>query len=116
MKPGLIQTFGIEPSDDELDAMVELIRNNGGDQLLPRTIRYIEERRANQDRFTQGLVGFDGPMTALWGDLDPIAVVAMTDRLKELRPVTEIVRWADVGHWPSLEAPDRVAAEISSRL
>jgi pimeloyl-ACP methyl ester carboxylesterase len=116
MRPGLVETFGITPSDEELDAMVELVRNNGGDQLLPRTIRYIEERRANQDRFTEGLVSFDGPMSALWGDLDPIAVVAMTDRLKELRPATEIVRWADVGHWPSLEAPDRVAQGIADRL
>jgi pimeloyl-ACP methyl ester carboxylesterase len=115
-RPGLKETFGIEPTDAELDAMVELLRHNGGDQLLPRTIRYIEERRANQDRFTDGLVSFDGPMTALWGDLDPIAVVAMTDQLKSLRPSTEIVRWPDVGHWPSLEAPDRVTQAIVDRL
>lgn len=115
MRPGLLETFGIEPAGEEIDAMVELIRHNGGDQLLPRTIRYIEERRANQERFTDGLVSFEGPMSALWGDMDPIAVVAMTDRLKEIRPATEVVRWADVGHWPSLEAPDRVAAAIGER-
>jgi pimeloyl-ACP methyl ester carboxylesterase len=116
MRPGLRETFGIEPPDAEIDAMVELIRNNGGDQLLPRLIRYIEERRASQDRFTQGLVSFDGPMTALWGELDPIAVVAMTDRLLEVRPQTEVERWTDVGHWPSIEAPDRLAAAILDRL
>jgi pimeloyl-ACP methyl ester carboxylesterase len=116
MRPGLTQTFGKPPVDSELDAMVELIRHNGGDQLLPRLIRYIEERRQNQERFTNGLVSFAGPMTALWGELDPIAVVAMTDRLKDLRPSTEVERWADVGHWPSLEAPDRVAGAILERL
>ena len=116
LAPGLRQTFGIDPSDVELEAMVELIRHAGGDQLLPRLIRYIEERRANQDRFTAGLVSFDGPMTALWGELDPIAVVAMTDRLLELRPHTEVERWSDVGHWPSLEAPQRVAGAILERL
>jgi pimeloyl-ACP methyl ester carboxylesterase len=116
MRPGLAETFGIKPSDAELDAMVELIGNGGGDRLLPRLIRYIEERRANQDRFTRGFTSFEGPMTALWGELDPIAVVAMTDRLLELRPQTEVVRWPDVGHWPSLEAPDRVAAAILERL
>ncbi|MEX2394420.1 MAG: hypothetical protein WD826_08075, partial [Actinomycetota bacterium] len=115
-RPGLKETFGIEPSDAELDAMVELLRLGGGDQLLPRTIRYIEERRANQDRFTAGLTSFEGPLTALWGSLDPIAVVAMMDHLAELRPQTEIVRWADVGHWPSLEAPDRVTRAILDRL
>lgn len=116
MRPGLRETFGIQPPDAEIDAMVELIRNNGGDQLLPRLIRYIEQRRTNQERFTMGLVSFGGPMTALWGELDPIAVVAMTDRLLELRPDTEVERWADVGHWPSLEAPERLAAAITERL
>jgi pimeloyl-ACP methyl ester carboxylesterase len=118
MKPGLRGTFppDEEPPPEELDAMVALIKHNGGDQLLGRTIRYIEERRANQDRFTQGLVSFAGPMSALWGELDPIAVVAMTDRLKELRPATEVVRWPDVAHWPSIERPERVAEAILERL
>ncbi len=116
LRPGLAETFGIAPSEEELDAMVALVRHNGGDQLLPRLIRYIEERREQQDRFTEGLTSFDGPMTALWGERDPIAVLAMTNRLQELRPATEVVTWADVGHWPSLEAPDRVARAILERL
>lgn len=116
MKPGLRETFGIQPPDAEIDAMVALIGEGGGDRLLPRLIRYIEERREHQERFTEGLVSFDGPMTALWGELDPIAVVAMADRLLELRPATDVERWADVGHWPSLEAPDRLAAAILDRL
>ncbi len=118
MRPGLRETFssGHEPSEEELDAMVELIRYNGGDQLLPRLIRYIEERRANQAEWTTALVDFDGPMTALWGAQDPIAVVAMTDHLKTIRPSTEVVRWPDVGHWPSLEVPERVSAAILERM
>ena len=118
MRPGLRETFAQDhqPPEDELDAMVELIRHNGGDQLLPRLIRYIEERRANQTAWTSALVDFDGPMSALWGEQDPIAVVAMTDHLKQIRPSTEVVRWPDVGHWPSLEAPDRVSAAILERL
>lgn len=118
MRPGLRETFSDDnpPPDDELDAMVQLIRHNGGDQLLPRLIRYIEQRRANQPMWTSALVEFEGPMTALWGELDPIAVVAMTDRLQELRPSTEVIRWPDVAHWPSIEVPDRVSAAILERL
>ena len=118
MRPGLRETFSKEhqPPDDELDAMVALIRHNGGDQLLGRLIRYIEERRANQERWTSGLVDYPGPMTALWGEQDPIAVVGMTDRLRELRPATEVVRWSDIGHWPSIEDPVRVAEAIIARL
>lgn len=118
MRPGLRETFSADnpPPEEELDAMVQLIRADGGDQLLPRLIRYIEQRRANQDVWTKALVDFDGPMTALWGELDPIAVVAMTDRLKDLRPQTEVVRWPDVAHWPAIEVPGRVSAAILDRL
>jgi pimeloyl-ACP methyl ester carboxylesterase len=52
----------------------------------------------------------------MWGTLDPIAVPAMVDRLVELRPTVDVVRWDDVGHWPSLEVPDRVAGAILHRL
>jgi pimeloyl-ACP methyl ester carboxylesterase len=116
-RPGLAGTFSPHhpPGDEELDAMIWLVAREGGDRLLPRLIRYIEERRANQERWTDGLVRYPGPMTALWGMLDPIALPAMVDRLVDLRPATEAVRWDDVGHWPSLEAPDRVAEAILRR-
>lgn len=117
-RPGIAETFSKEhqPSDDEVDAMLALIAYNGGDRLLPRLIRYVEERRANQERWTAGLVSFDGPMTALWGEQDPIAVVQMARHLKELRPQTDVVTWPDVGHWPALEVPERLAKEIIARL
>jgi pimeloyl-ACP methyl ester carboxylesterase len=118
MAPGLQATFSTEhpAPEDELAAMLALIKHNGGDQLLPRTVRYIEERRANQDRWTAGLVDYPGPMTALWGEQDPIAVIAMPHHLKEIRPETEVVSWPDVSHWPSIEVPDRVTEAILERL
>lgn len=117
-KPGLRVTFSAEhqPPDADLDAMLALIVEGGGDRLLPRLIRYIEERRANQDHWTRALVDYAGPLTALWGEQDPIAVVEMAHRLKELRPATEIVTWPDVGHWPALEVPDRLASAILQRI
>lgn len=113
--PGLRATFGHQPPDEIIEAMVWLAGNRDGDRLLPRLIRYIEERRRNQPRWTAGLAEYPGPMTALWGAKDPIAVVGMTERLRALRPATEIVVWDDVGHWPSIEAPDRLAAAILDR-
>jgi pimeloyl-ACP methyl ester carboxylesterase len=99
--------------------MVALIRRDEGDRLLPRLIRYVEERRAHQPRFTAGLVDYPGPMVVAWGDLDPIAVPAMADRLAALRssaghPV-DLIHWPDVGHWPSTEAPTLVA-DLPARL
>lgn len=102
---------GWVPSD-AVSALVAVLRHNGGDRLMPRLIRYIEERRRHQERWTAGLVEFAGPLTAIWGELDPIAVTAMPHQLAGLRPSTEVITWPDVGHWPSIEAPDRLAAAL----
>ncbi|MCA1834405.1 MAG: alpha/beta fold hydrolase [Actinomycetota bacterium] len=117
-RSGLASTFSPAhmPDADTIDAMLSLIAHNEGDRVLPRVIRYIDERRANQDRWTAGLVEYSGPMTAAWGEQDPIAVPSMPRRLSELRPATEVVTWDDVGHWPSVEVPGRVAALIADRI
>jgi pimeloyl-ACP methyl ester carboxylesterase len=117
-RPGLEETFSPQhrPDAATIDGMLSLIANRDGDRVLPRIIRYVEERRAYQDRWTAGLAEYPGPMTAAWGALDPIAVVAMPHRLKQLRPATEIVIWDDVGHWPSIETPGRLAELIAAHL
>ena len=57
LRAGLAATFPPgAPEPGELDAIVALVEHNGGDLLLPRLIRYIEERRRNQPRWTSGLV------------------------------------------------------------
>ena len=115
---GLAETFSVDhpPSDEDFEALVWLTLREGGDFLLPRLIRYIEDRRAHQDRFTAAFVDHPSPLTLLWGEQDPIAVLAMTARMKELRPDTEVVTWPDLSHWPSLEDPQRVTASIIERV
>ena len=117
LRASLAATFPAgQPDADELDAIVALVEHNGGDLLLPRLIRYIDERRRNQPRWTAGLVQATVPMTAVWGELDPIAVPAMVDRLQKLRREagngTDVVRWPDVGHWPPIERPVELASVI----
>jgi len=108
------------PAPEEMDAMVALILRDGGDRLLPRIIRYVEERRAHQPRWTSALVDYPGTLVAAWGDLDPIAVPAMPDHLVDLRAEagrdTELVHWPDIGHWPSVEDPDLVSGLVASTL
>jgi pimeloyl-ACP methyl ester carboxylesterase len=120
LRHGLQASFPPDrPAPDELDAMVQLTMHHEGDRLLPRVIRYIEQRWRHQPRWTAGLADFPGPMVAAWGDLDPIAVPAMPDRLGGLRDEAgleiEVVHWPDVGHWPSIEAPDLVAGLVADR-
>ena len=99
----------------EIDDLVDLIRIDGGDRLLTRQIGYVRERRRHQEAWTAAFVEYDGRLSAVWGVLDPIAVPAMPRHLADLRPGTDIVLLDGVGHWPSIEAPERVAAEISAR-
>ena len=106
---------GTNLGPDEIEDLVELIRLEGGDRLLTRQISYIRERRNHQETWTAAFVEYAGRLSALWGVLDPIAVPAMPQRLASLRPDTEVVFLEGVGHWPSIEAPERVAEEIAAR-
>ncbi len=107
MKAGLTATFSPKSSvdDAELAAAWELIAHHDGHQLLPRTIRYIEERRRNQDRYTGAIESHPSPLAIVWGADDPIAVVEMARRLKEARPDASLDILRDVGHFPMIESP-----------
>ncbi|MCZ4500258.1 MAG: alpha/beta hydrolase [Marmoricola sp.] len=99
---------------DAIDGLIAMIRYGGGDRLMPKLIRYITERRQHQERWTAGLVDFAGPLTLVWGEEDPIAVLPMTTRMAALRPSTVVVPLAGIGHWPSLEAPAKLAEAVVS--
>src|SRR5690606_18235321 len=100
------------PDDDELDAHVALILREDGHTLLPRLIRYIEDRRARESRYTGAIEDHPSALTVVWGDQDPIAVVAMAHRLAERRPDATLSILEGVGHYPMLEAPDRFTEAV----
>ncbi len=106
---GVAATFSPTSSVDpeELAAQVELIAEEDGHLLLPRLIRYIEERRRSESRFTGAIERHPSPLTVVWGIDDPIAVPAMVDRLRRARPDATVVLLDGVGHYPMVEAPDR---------
>jgi pimeloyl-ACP methyl ester carboxylesterase len=92
---------------DELEAQWEMIAQLGGNLLLPRLIRYVEERRRSEARFTGAIERHPSPLTIVWGRDDPIAVPAMADRLRRARPDASFSMLEGVGHYPMTEAPDR---------
>jgi pimeloyl-ACP methyl ester carboxylesterase len=115
---GLRETFspGSVVSDEELVGQCQLVARDGGQHLLPRTIRYIEERRQREDRFTGAIEDHASPLWVVWGADDPIAVVAMTDRLVAARPSASLQVLDGVGHFPMVEAPDRFAEVVAEAL
>jgi pimeloyl-ACP methyl ester carboxylesterase len=94
------------PSDPLPEAAAQVVHDNG-QLLLPRLIRYIEERRANERRFTGAIESDPSPLRVVWGLDDPIAVPTMVDTLVAARPDAVAERLAGVGHYPMMEAPQR---------
>ncbi len=117
-KAGVAATFRPEqpPGPEELDAAWLLAARQGGNTLLPRTIRYIEDRRAHEARYTGAIERHPSPLGVVWGRCDPVAVHAMADRLLAARPGTPLVTLDDVAHWPMIEAPDRFAESVGRLL
>jgi pimeloyl-ACP methyl ester carboxylesterase len=71
-------------------------------------MRYMPERRENAERWVGALETTDVPLSFVWGMLDPISGAHMAERIRERCPDAPFIALDDVGHWPVLEAPDRV--------
>ena len=91
------------------------MREDGG-SLLPRLIRYIEDRRAREARYTGAIEDHPSALTIVWGDQDPIAVVAMAHRLAERRPDATLRVLEGLGHYPMLEQPDAFTEAVLAGL
>jgi len=118
MKASLAATFSPRSpvDDDGLEAAWEMISHLEGHRLLPRTIRYIEERRRHQARYTGAIERHPSPLSIVWGTDDPIAVAPMATRLREARPDARLTWLEGVGHYPMLEAPAPFLAAVTAGL
>jgi len=105
-----------QPAGAALDALWAFMSYNEGHTLLARTIRYIEDRRAEEARFTGAIEQHPSPLHVVWGRLDPVAVHAMTDKLVAARPDARVVTLNDVGHFPMLEDPARFSTTVAELL
>lgn len=116
MAASLVATLAPGHADVDMSGHAALVCRDGGDAVLPRTIRYIEERRANERRFTGAIESHPSPLHVVWGPLDPIAVAPMAERLVEARPDATLT-WIDgAGHYPQVEAPEAFLAAVDAAL
>ena len=106
---------------DDVDELVTCqahqIYINHGSRTIGGIVHYLNERRESFGRWSRTLFGFQkAPMTLIWGRQDPVAAIAMADRIKNERPVTDLYKYPDCAHWPSIEHPDRIGDAIIARL
>ena len=105
-----------QPSVEELEAQWTLVSRDEGHRLGARLIRYVEERRVHERRWTGAIERHPAPMHIVWGALDPIAVFAMAERLQAARPDATLARLEGTGHYPMIEVPDRFNDALTAAL
>ena len=90
----------------------ESFSRDDGHAIAHLLIRYMLDRRADERRWVDALERTEVPLAFVWGMLDPISGAHMAERIRERRPDARFTALDDVGHWPPLEAPERVAAAL----
>lgn len=99
----------VQPLDpSELEAMWAMIEIGNGRDVMPRLIHYMAERRNHRERWVGALLQASIPIRLINGSADPISGAHMIERYRTLVSPRDIVELPGIGHYPQLEAPDRV--------
>ncbi|WP_240615544.1 alpha/beta fold hydrolase [Alteromonas facilis] len=113
LKKGFTRIFAEQtpPSDEVIDNLWALMQCNEGVRVLPSLLRYLDERKEQRDRWVGGMQTFasEGPERLIFvnGVQDPISGQHMLERFKTLLPNVPTLG-LDVGHYPQLEAAEKV--------
>ncbi|MFI5364927.1 MAG: alpha/beta fold hydrolase [Candidatus Binatia bacterium] len=96
----------------DIRAITYWLALGGGLDVLGRIARYNIERSQYAERWRPILGRTQVPISVVWGDQDPIAVMEIGRRLAEMSngPLTVL---EGVGHYPQMEAPEAWAASIA---
>ncbi len=95
--------------DLHYESQWSLLLNNGGRRTLHKIAGYMKERTRMGEAWTGPLHRLDVPLKVIWGREDPIAVYAIAERLSRHNESADLVTLDGIGHYPQLEAPERVA-------
>jgi pimeloyl-ACP methyl ester carboxylesterase len=101
-----------QPTRDELAVFWQLITQADGHRIAHRLILYVRERRVHRERWVGALVASRVPIRLINGALDPVSGAHMVKRFRELIAQPDIVSLDDIGHYPQVEAPQRVYAAL----
>lgn len=105
-----------QPGVNERAAQIELMEFGSGHLLLPRLIRYLDDRKRAEARYTGAIESHPSPLTILWAQQDPVAVAAMGEQLASRRPGANLVRLDGMGHYPMIEDPIRFGEALAAAL
>jgi pimeloyl-ACP methyl ester carboxylesterase len=102
------------PSREELAQFWKLLEHNGGRYILHKLIRYMRERVQFGERWVGALQTASVPRRFVNGTEDPVSGRHMAERYAKLVPNADVVLLEGIGHYPQVEAPDKVLAAFDT--
>ncbi len=103
-------------TDAEAEDQWALICAGGGRTLNHKTIAYMGERFRHAERWHGALRDWTKPLRLAWGMFDPVATERVLEAVLALRPAAPVIRLEDLGHYPQIEDPGRVAEALRVAL
>jgi len=95
-------------SDEDVELLWQLLSYKDGRAVIPNLIYYMKERRRNRSRWVGALQDTNMPLHLINGVTDPISGIHLLERFCELVPSGYVTKLAGVGHYPQVEASERV--------
>jgi pimeloyl-ACP methyl ester carboxylesterase len=89
-----------------------LLLNNGGRRTLHKIAGYMRERTRMGEQWTGPLHRLELPFKVIWGKQDPIAVYDIALKLCGKNQAINLTTLEKTGHYPQLEAPQRIAEAL----
>lgn len=97
-------------AEEELSTYWQLLNYNNGSRVMPKLIRYMQERKHYRQRWVGALENSRIPLRLINGTADPISGLHMVERYRQLINNPDVVLLNDVGHYPQVESPQEVIA------
>jgi pimeloyl-ACP methyl ester carboxylesterase len=92
------------------------VSSRNGKANYHRLLHYIDDRKVSGERWVSAMESADVPLGFVWGPQDPVSGEHVLARLRERLPSAGFAVFDDVGHYPQLEAPERVGPALAGLL
>ncbi|MFD2561654.1 alpha/beta fold hydrolase [Aquimarina rubra] len=97
-----------QASEQEIDMFWEAIDYNSGKNVIPKLIKYLNERDTYKIRWREAIQYTDVPKRLIDGAVDPISGRHMAEFYQKIIPNADVVILDKIGHYPQTEAPEDV--------
>jgi pimeloyl-ACP methyl ester carboxylesterase len=102
-----------QPTGDVLDQNWQAFSSAEGIAEMPRFLHYIPERNERSERLVYAIEHTTVAQRFIWGDSDPISGSLQSHQIRARYGTgVDLVTFADCSHYPHLERPDAVVAEL----